>query len=582
MSTALARQEMRRFLSNKTPEVLSISGRWGVGKTFGWREALDECRDAKTAPMARYAYVSAFGVKSIESLKTTIFQATVKLDASSIEPTIESFQDNLSTIGGLLNLAERGGRKGLNLAQKIAAILPYGDKAADLILPGAALLIKNQIICIDDIERTGDGLDVSDILGFVSMLREEKGCKVVLLLNEEGLGEDKAVFRKHLEKVVDQAIHYVPTAVESASAALDTTQPLDAALARQTEQLGITNIRVIKRIRRFLGYLVLELAGMHPSISEQAIATTALLGWCVFEPALAPDLAFVEALSDFSKMFAKIEPTDQEAQWNAQLSAYGFTMADDFDLAILAGLQTGGFDMDAIKREANTLNAQYAQAGVREGIRKPWTLLGESFDENEDVFRAAIIESVETYAEYMAPSELDDALSTLKELGDAASAARLLPLYMAAQGERSREFFNLSGHMLRRPIDPAIVAQFDARLKGMPLARDPKEILLKIDRDSGWNPEDEAFLSSLSDDDYYAMLKTARGDELRSVVKAGLMFGEFQDARPNQRAIASKVKAALKRIGEENPLNALRVRPYVGRDEVAVDPVPVGDQQAQP
>jgi hypothetical protein len=351
MSTVLAQQEMRRFLANSEPEVLSISGRWGVGKTFGWRRALDEVRAAGTAPMERYAYVSAFGVKSLESLKTAIFQSTVKLSSVSIEPTIESFQDNLSSASGLRNLAEAGGRKGIGLVSRLVSILPYGDKAADLILPGAALLIRKQIICIDDIERTGDGLSISDILGFVSMLREEKGCKIILLLNEEGLGEDKATFRKHLEKVVDQAIHYVPTAAESAAAALDLRQNLDASLAARTEKLGITNVRVIRRIRRFLGYLEPALVGMHPLILEQAVSMTALFGWCVFEPALAPDLIYLKSLNIYSRILQKEEPTDQEAQWNAQLTAYGFSMADDLDLAILTGLQTGGFDMEAIRLE---------------------------------------------------------------------------------------------------------------------------------------------------------------------------------------------------------------------------------------
>jgi hypothetical protein len=102
------------------------------------------------------------------------------------------------------------------------------------------------------------------------MLREEKGCKVILLLNEEGLGDEKAMFRKYLEKVVDQAIHYIPTPAESAAAALNLSNDLDAALARNTEQLGITNIRVIKRIRRFLGFLAPELKGLHTSITAQA------------------------------------------------------------------------------------------------------------------------------------------------------------------------------------------------------------------------------------------------------------------------------------------------------------------------
>jgi hypothetical protein len=504
-------------------------------------------------------------VKSLDDLKHAIFQSTVKLDAPSIEPTLRSFQDNLSSIGGLRNIAERAGRKGVALAGNAVSMLPYGEKAADLIMPGAALLIRNQIVCIDDIERTGAGLDVSDILGFVSMLREEKGCKVVLLLNEEGLGEDRKLFRTYLEKVVDQAIHYSPTAKESAAAALDLDNETEAALAAKVEQLGITNIRVIKRIARFLKHLIPDLAPLHPDVTAQAIATTALLGWCVFEPALAPSLDHVKSLNDYSRLLAQEDPSEEEARWNAQLRAYGYSTTDTFDFAILTGLQAGGFDMSAVVGEGAKLSKEYEKVEVRAGIFKPWAVLGDSFEPNEAEFKAALAESVKQFAGEMPAQGLDEVMSSFRDLGDPSAADAMLAAYMEARKDQPREYFNLAAHMLRRPIDPAIVAAFDAKLATMPLSRDPKEILLKIDREKGWNPEETDFLSSMTVDDYYRLLHATRGDELRSVLHAGLMFGQFENAEPSHAEIGKRMQDALRRIGEESPLNAMRVKPYIGR-----------------
>jgi hypothetical protein len=36
MSTVLIAAEIRRFLASDVPEVLCVSGMWGVGKTFTW------------------------------------------------------------------------------------------------------------------------------------------------------------------------------------------------------------------------------------------------------------------------------------------------------------------------------------------------------------------------------------------------------------------------------------------------------------------------------------------------------------------------------------------------------------------
>ncbi len=42
MSYAIVRAEIERFLRSPSPEVLCISGRWGVGKTYSWQTFLRE------------------------------------------------------------------------------------------------------------------------------------------------------------------------------------------------------------------------------------------------------------------------------------------------------------------------------------------------------------------------------------------------------------------------------------------------------------------------------------------------------------------------------------------------------------
>ena len=55
-----------------------------------------------------------------------------------------------------------------------------------------SLIANAQLICIDDLDRKGEKLRVEDVLGLVSFLREERKCKVALLLNEEQLqGKDE-------------------------------------------------------------------------------------------------------------------------------------------------------------------------------------------------------------------------------------------------------------------------------------------------------------------------------------------------------------------------------------------------------
>jgi hypothetical protein len=561
MSQALAQREIERFLSTPEPEVLSISGRWGVGKTYAWDAAIKNAR--QHAPLKRYAYVSAFGLRSIDALKTAIVQSTVLVNAAELEPTIDSFVENITNFDGIKNIAEQSARRGLSVIEKIAAVIPYAGSAADILAPGANLLIRNQIICIDDIERSGQGLDVSDILGLVSSLRERRGCKIVLLLNEEGLGDAKSTFREYLEKAVDQAIRFEPTAEESAAAALSPADPLFTALSERTITLGITNIRVIRRIRRFLSFIEPELTRMHAGVTERVIQSIALLGWSVFEPKLAPKLSRIEQYNLFTNSVSKQTRSDEDLKTDTALAVYEFSRFEDIDTVILAGLQTGGFDKMALKKALSELDTRLATYHVRLEIERPWNIYRDSFIEDANGFVKALVSSVEDHAAAMNSPEMSDTLRMLRELGREDEARRLVSIYVEALKDAPREFFEERNHGLLAKLDPAIEHAFNQRLLEMPIERDPFEVLLRIGRSNGWNPEDTAFLSSISVDDYYDMLKMSSGRDLTTVIATALQFRDFAAANEQYKQISGSMTAALRRVSAEGPLNAIRVRRYL-------------------
>ena len=567
MSQQRALVEIERFLASGDPEVLSISGRWGVGKTYAWDTTLRSKR--ASAAVRRYAYVSAFGLKSLDALKTAIVQSTVSLEGNELEPTVDSFVEHLRSFEGLRKLGGEVTRKGLNIFATGAAAIPHVGKMADLLAPGASLLIRNQIVCIDDIERAGKGLDVADILGLVSFLRERRNCKVVLLLNEDGLGKQGAKYRQYLEKVVDQAVAFEPTAEESIAAALPPGDDLGELVAKQAIILGITNIRVIRRIRRFLSYLEPQMAGLHDGVVDNVVHSIVLIGWCVFEPKLAPDIERVRRHNLFLGMLGEDQRTAEELRDDQILQSYGFGGFDKLDELLFDGLRAGAFDTDALQIALAEVNGRYANEDVRKAIQKPWDAFGESFDADADALMDSLVASIEDHAGAMSPGQASDALDVLRELGRPQEAERLLPIYLEAQNGRPREFFATGRDGARRPIDPAIVAAFEQKLNDMPLEKDPAQILIDIGTKNAWNPADVAFLATVPVDKYVDLLRQLRGDDLHSAVRAGLRFGEFANPDGNDQEVAKRMDAALKKIGEDNALNRMRVKPYLKNEPPA-------------
>ena len=54
MAIELVRKEILRFLSTPEPEVICLTGHWGIGKTYAWTRYLKDCKDAKKIALKRY------------------------------------------------------------------------------------------------------------------------------------------------------------------------------------------------------------------------------------------------------------------------------------------------------------------------------------------------------------------------------------------------------------------------------------------------------------------------------------------------------------------------------------------------
>lgn len=298
--TERAQAEIRRFLSTNDEETLCLSGHWGVGKTYTWQTILTTATNANEVGLKRYAYVSLFGVNSLDDLKLTIFENSdflLKEDASRAGQAKEAG-----------NWLYRLSRK----STPIAGELPLIGK---LIKSGGALFFStvcDQIVCIDDLERRGSGLAVKDVLGLISFLKEQRRCKVALLLNENELDEaGRADFDSNLEKVVDVKLTFSPTAAESVTIALTAPGAANDRLKANCTRLGIANIRVIKKIERHARQLEPLLAGLHDRVNQQALQSLCLFAWSKYQPDTAPSLDFLKSKrgGDYAGLGNLAEPT---------------------------------------------------------------------------------------------------------------------------------------------------------------------------------------------------------------------------------------------------------------------------------
>jgi hypothetical protein len=307
MSIDIIKTQIDTFLKTSTPEVLAIKGSWGVGKTFSWKKFLLKAKKLNHLKLDRYTYVSLFGINSLDQLKYSLFENVIKKDIIGSDPSIETFKENTA------GLAESFGRKILSLFSSSSLVKGFSPAIESL----SFLSLNKTLICIDDLERKGKDLSIKDILGLISLLKEQKKCKIVLLLNdgEEGLDD----YRKYREKVIDIELKFSPTSKECVDIAFDGEGYEINAVKELTQKLDIKNIRVLKKTERIVKNVTPLLNGYDDKLKYNVIHSLVLFSWCFYcKSDGAPPLEFVTKSGYSSLGLGKHDDKNElEKSWQA-------------------------------------------------------------------------------------------------------------------------------------------------------------------------------------------------------------------------------------------------------------------------
>jgi len=556
MSTELVAREIQRFLANTDAEVLCIRGKWGVGKTYAWLRYLADAQANGSLRAKRYAYVSLFGLNSPDDLRHAIFESTVDPSQIATGPTIESLSD-------LIGTASAFGRKARGLIGPVMSAFGQGD-VGNAIAKSAFLLVREQLICFDDLERSGKDLKARDVLGLVSFLKEQRKCKIVLLLNDEALeGDEQEEFQRLLEKVIDVSLTFAPTPEEAAAIALQDDEPVGARLRKAAITLGITNIRVIKKIERLALRLVALLKDNRPEVLDQGIIACALGGWSVFQPDQAPRLDLIRDYNSivWAMRDRRGEQPDDMAQWRDRLSLLPYTATDDFDRVVIDAVVAGFFDEKKLAAEAQRLDQELARTGRDNPYKQAWERYHGSLTDEDDEVVEGIRQAALASLENLDPSNINAAIRLLREFGQAGQADELVEAYVAAQ-PKNRRYFDLGNHHFGNdiPIDEALRAAFQRRYEEFVDTREPRDVLKEIAEGNGWGDDDERLIATLSAEQFEALFEATSGPTLRRIIQAALRLAS--NGSPATTPMRAPLRQALENIAAKSPLRARRLRSW--------------------
>lgn len=183
-------EKLLNLINQENPFAIALTGEWGIGKTHFWKSFYE--KNHNKFKTNKYSYISLFGIDSLESFKYQI--AINTYDTNKKTDNLLPIKKLFSSIKDKITFPKIE-VKGFTLAVTQTMINSIISN-----------FIEDTVICIDDFERKSDKLGAREIMGLLNFLKEEKKCKIIIILHEKK-SEEVEIFKEYKEKVFDEILN---------------------------------------------------------------------------------------------------------------------------------------------------------------------------------------------------------------------------------------------------------------------------------------------------------------------------------------------------------------------------------------
>ena len=386
-----------------------------------------------------------------------------------------------------------------------------------------------------------------DILGLANFLKEQKSCKIVIILNDGAFKDsaDETDYEEYFEKTVDRHVTFAPSPRTACSIAFEGIHSKFQDAIDAAEALEITNIRVLLRLKNLTEELAPNLANCEAPVVRDCLNALAVLTWSRFVKDAAP-IAFVRE-NLLTGNDSELGTEDERSSWSTKLQKSGFTYFSSLDEALLSGIETGFFDIELLNRELDQANDAAKKNATRSSYSEVWRRFHDSFDDDGDVFVDELVESFKMNVPYMSVPNADSTIETIKELGNEKVASELVSLFVSNRPPDELE----EGSAMWRPVKN--VALKEAIERATAEGRRPADLstaLMSLASNS-WDDDDSLAVQLATEQELLSAFRELRGPDQTECVKAALRFGGD---------VTVRAQAALRTLANESAINRVRIK----------------------
>ena len=129
------------------------------------------------------------------------------------------------------------------------------------------------------------------------MLIKQKKCRIVFILNEDEIAnDDKEALQSYKEKVVDIEIEFNPSIIENFNHIFDKDNEHYEFILSKIQILELRNIRIIKRIKRNIDYLMNLAKIKEQSLVEDLLSHIIVISYIHSSPECQIPIKFLKSI----------------------------------------------------------------------------------------------------------------------------------------------------------------------------------------------------------------------------------------------------------------------------------------------